>query len=71
MKSLDYFQMIKLILFSILIELANGFPDGAPNSVCMSMMPQHDVASKECQLKYVIQSDKSEYSPGDIIRSRI
>lgn len=63
--------MIQLILFSILIQFVNTYPDGAPSTACISMMPHHDVRPMECQLKYVIQSDKAEYTPQDTIRSMI
>ena len=66
------FQMIRWIFFfSISIQLAYGFPDGAPSSACISMMPQHDVSPKQCQVKYIIEADKSEYNPQDTIRSMI
>jgi len=63
--------MIKFIFFLIFIKLANGYPSGAPSSVCISMMPEHDVAPKQCQSKYTIQSEKPEYDTNDIIRSKI
>lgn len=63
--------MIKFILFLICIKFGHGYPEGAPSSVCISMMPQHDVTPKPCQSKYIIRSDKSEYDTNDRIRSKI
>jgi hypothetical protein len=63
--------MIKLLFFLIYIKLGCSYPQGAPNSVCTSMMPQHDVVPKQCQSKYIIQSEKSEYNPNEIIRSKM
>jgi hypothetical protein len=63
--------MIKLILFLICIKFGYGYPEGAPTSICTSMMPHHDVVSKQCESKYIIQSEKSEYNTNEIIRSKI
>jgi hypothetical protein len=63
--------MIKFILFFICIQLGYSYPEGAPDSVCTSMMPGHDIVPKQCQSKYIIQSEKSEYNANEIIRSRI
>ncbi|CAF1067872.1 unnamed protein product [Adineta steineri] len=32
------------------------------------MMPNHDIPAQQCQPKYIIQADKSEYDTNDIIR---
>jgi hypothetical protein len=63
--------MIKLILILICVKLGHSYPEGAPNSVCISMMPQHDVVPQQCQPKYIIQSDKTQYNPNEIIRSNV
>ncbi|UJR28575.1 hypothetical protein I4U23_009808 [Adineta vaga] len=60
--------MIKFILLLICIKYGYSHPDGAPDSVCDTMMPHHNVAPKQCETKYIIQSDKSVYYPNDIIR---
>jgi hypothetical protein len=63
--------MIKFILFLICVKLGYSYPNGAPISVCNSMIPGHDVEPKQCQSKYIIQSSKSEYNSNEIIRSKI
>ena len=63
--------MFKFILILICITLGYSHPDGAPNIACSSMMPQHDIVPKQCQSKYIIQSDKTEYNTNEIIRSKI
>ena len=61
--------MIKFLLFVICIKLGYSYPEGAPDIVCDSMMPNHDVPPQQCQSKYIIQSDKSEYNINETIRS--
>lgn len=63
--------MIKLFLILIVINLGYGYPDGAPNDACMSMMPGHNIAPKQCQPKYIIEPEKYEYDTNGIIRSNI
>jgi len=63
--------MIKFILVLICIKLGSSYPNGAPISVCTSMIPNHDVVPQQCQSKYAIQSAKSEYNSNEIIRSKI
>ncbi|CAF1163143.1 unnamed protein product [Rotaria sp. Silwood1] len=60
--------MIKFILILVCIKLGYSYPEDAPNSACTSMMLHHDVVPKQCQPKYIIQSDTSEYDINDIIR---
>ncbi len=63
--------MIKLILFLICIKFGYSYPEGAPTGVCTSMMPDHDVVPKQCESKYIIQSENSEYNTNEIIPSKI
>jgi hypothetical protein len=71
-RTINCFQMIKLILILIYVQLGHSLPGGAPDSVCTSMMPRHhDVAPKQCQSKYIIQSERSDYNTNEIIRSNL
>lgn len=63
--------MIKFILILICVQLGHSYPEGAPNTVCTSMIPQHDVVPQQCQSKYIIESDKTQYNTNEIIRSNI
>ena len=65
-----YFQMIKSILILFLyFQIGSSYPDGAPERVCNSMMPYHDVTPQQCHSKYVIQSNKPDFETNDIIQS--
>ncbi|CAF4085300.1 unnamed protein product [Adineta steineri] len=57
-----------IVLLSICIKYGYSYPEGAPQSVCNTMMPNHDIPIQQCQPKYIIQSDKSEYNTNDIVR---
>ncbi|CAF3082951.1 unnamed protein product [Rotaria sp. Silwood2] len=60
--------MIKFILIVACIKLGYSYPEDAQNNVCTSMMPRHDAVPKQCQSRYIIQSETSEYNINDIIR---
>ncbi|CAF3697979.1 unnamed protein product [Rotaria sordida] len=60
--------MLKFILILICIKLGYSYPEDAPNSTCITMMLYHNVVPKQCQSKYIIQSETSEYNINDIIR---
>ena len=61
--------MIRFLLVLICINYGYGYPEGAPTEICDTMMPNHHVAPKQCENKYIIETDKSEYYPDDVVRS--
>ncbi|XP_067904017.1 putative defense protein Hdd11 [Heterodontus francisci] len=60
------------IVFSKVPSLSRGFPNGAPSSVCESMMPRHSGAVPQSNAApYTIETEASTYQPGMPVQVRI
>ena len=61
--------MMRFFVLLLCFQLGYGYPNGAPASTCDSMMPEHDVASQQCQANYLLETEKNEFNNNDAIRS--
>lgn len=70
MKIANAFQMITFIFILVSINFGYCYPNDASNSACMSIMPDHHIDRAQCQPKYIIEPEKYEYDPNDVIQSK-
>ncbi|KAG2461534.1 FRRS1 reductase, partial [Polypterus senegalus] len=56
-----------LFIFEKLVVTILGYSNGAPSSVCSSMLPSHGANPQSSSPPYSLKVDKSTYSPGDQI----
>ena len=61
--------MIKSLIVLLWISLVYGFETGVPEGACNSMTPDHGVALQKCHPNYIMESDKTDFNPGESIRS--
>jgi hypothetical protein len=57
-----------LTTFLLLTSLAAGYPTGAPNEVCQSMMPNHNsTLPRTDRPKYQVQASSTTYAAGESV----
>ena len=67
LKHVLYTGFVMVLLFAVVA----AYPDGAPLSVCDSMMPKHGAAPQKSRSPYTITLNATTYSPKDVINGNV
>jgi hypothetical protein len=59
--SVTYFALITLWMAALIVD---AYPDGAPDTACVSMMPQHGVGGQTSAVPFSIATSTNSYSSG-------
>lgn len=66
-----HWLILKTFFLLVLHRLfVDGSPDGAPNSACSNMLPNHGGSSQTCSSIYAIEADKSSFGINEAVQSK-